>query len=44
MRQTTAFRTAARMPVIGAHDAAATFQSTGTYFREAAGGVDGELV
>jgi len=31
MRQTTTSRTVARMPVIDAHDAAATFQSAGTY-------------
>ena len=44
MRQTTTSRTVARMPVIDAHDAVATFQSAGACFCVAAGGVDGELV
>jgi len=44
MRQTTTSRTVARMPVIDAHDAVATFQSAGTYFRAAADGGDDELV
>jgi len=43
MQQTTTSRTVARMPVIDAHDAAATFQSAGTYFRAVADGVDGDL-
>ena len=41
MRQTTTSRTVARMPVISAHDAVATFQSAGTYFRAATDGMDG---
>jgi len=44
MQQTTTSRTVARMPVINAHDAVATFQSAGSYFRAAADGVDGDLV
>jgi len=44
MRQPTTSRTVARMPVIDAHDAAATFQSAGTNFRAAAEGVNDELV
>jgi len=43
MRQTTTSRTVARMPVISAHDAVATFLSAGTYFRAAADGMDDEL-
>ena len=31
------------MPVIDAHDAVATFQSAGTYFRAASDGVDDNL-
>jgi len=31
------------MPAIDAHDAVATFQSAGTYFRAAADGVGGDL-
>jgi len=37
-------RTVTSMPVIDAHNAVATFQSAGTYFRAVAGGVDDELV
>jgi len=43
MQQTTTSRTVARMPVIDAHDAVATFQSAGTYFRAATDGVGGDL-
>ena len=39
----TTFRTVTRMPVIDAHDAAATFQSAGTCFRAVADGADGDL-
>ena len=43
MQQTTTPRTVARMPVIDAHDAVATFHSAGSYFRAAADSVDGDL-